>query len=138
MFEPPAGTVGRTLVVEPLETADGKQHGLTLALDSASTPQKPLWFGFGAKGLGLFKNERDDTYFKVSLDGHLDKAIFGRIKLDDSGERIPGSGVTEVQDIESPRINELFQKEADFWLKNMYRKKSAPKTVPEKAAPSPK
>ena len=64
-------------------------------------------------------------YFQTDLDGKLIKAIFGRIKVNENGERILGSGTTQEQDIDSPRIKELFQKEVDFWLKGMYRKKPA-------------
>ena len=126
MFEHPEGATVKRIGVDPEETVDGKNHVCSLYRDS-SAPPKPLWFVLGAQNPGLFKNERDDTYFQVGLDGKLSKAIFGRLKLDETGKSIPGSGVTEPQDIESPRVRDLFQHEVDFWLRDMYRKKPAAK-----------
>ena len=60
------------------------------------------------------------------------------MKMDTEGNEIAGSGVLEVQNIDSPRIKELFQKEVDFWLKGMYRKKPASKPASDKEALAPK
>ena len=127
MFTPPAGAIAKGSEVFSEDTSDAQYHGCGLAFDTSAPPPKRLWFVLSTKTPGLFKNERDDTYFQVDLDGELRKAIFGRIKLDENDNPIPGSGVTEVQDIKSPRIKELFQKEIDFWLKGMYRKNPAKK-----------
>ncbi len=138
LFSRPAGTTGRGLTIEPTDTTDGRDHASSLALNPTTTPAKRLDFVLSAGGPGLFKNESDEMYFQTDLDGKLIKAIFGRIKVNENGERILGSGTTQEQDIDSPRIKELFQKEVDFWLKGMYRKKPATQPVSDKKTPLPK
>ena len=125
LFSSPAGSTGKGLTIEPKDTTDGRDHACVLTLVPTESSAKRLDFVLSAAGPGLFKNESDEIYFQTSLDGKLVKAIFGRIKLDESGERILGSGTTEVQDLDAPRIKALFQKEVDFWLKGLYRKKPA-------------
>ena len=132
MFTAPAGAVMKDLSADPEETADGQDHICALTLESKVASAKRLDFILSAAGPGLFKSESDERYFQTDLDGKLVKAIFARVKLDEKGERILASGITEEQDIDSPRIKELFQKEVDFWLKGMYRKKTAAKSALKK------
>jgi hypothetical protein len=120
MFDAPVGASAKRHTVEGNGSAEDKAHQIAVALDSTA---KPMWLILSTQRWGLFENEREDCHFQTSLDGKLQKVVFGRIKIDKDYKAVSGSGLTESQDINSPRIKELFQKEMDFWLKGHHRKK---------------
>ena len=137
-LDPPAGAFARCQDVDWEDATDDKARTSCLIFDPAATPHKSVWLVFSVSADGHLQNERDDSLFRISLGGRVEKAIFGRMKMDTEGNEIAGSGVLEVQNIDSPRIKELFQKEVDFWLKGMYRKKPAAKPASDKEALAPK
>ncbi|UPT73038.1 MAG: hypothetical protein M0D55_14180 [Elusimicrobiota bacterium] len=65
------------------------------------------------------------TYFKVNLFGKLEKAvkIHGKRTVDTA---IRGSGVTTVQDIESPAVKKDFDGEMAYWKKWVKKEMKAP------------
>lgn len=63
-------------------------------------------------------------YFRSTLTGKLEKAVYIYGKDDEKGNAIPGDGGFVIKDINSPEIKERFQKELDFWLQGRYRKKT--------------
>jgi hypothetical protein len=121
MFEPPAKAVQRELYATAEESADGRARRLALTLDASQTPPKPLWFVLSSGSRGHFRNERDDMFFKISLDGKLIKAVFTRMQVDAAGVMVANSGVTETQP-DDVRTKELLRRETEFWLKGAGRK----------------
>lgn len=79
-------------------------------------------------------------YFRVSLDGRLEKAVLTQGKRDENGKSIKGSGVKFDQDIESPEVQKAFNSEMAYWLKDWLKKekkaadKKAEVTKPIKTA----
>lgn len=63
---------------------------------------------------------KDSQYFRVNLDGQLEKVVTQRIKKDDDGKIIPGSGVVLDDDMESSAVRKAYtaeMRELKAWLK---------------------
>ncbi len=92
------------------------------------------------KRKGLDKQMR---YFRIDLNGKLEKVILSQSKLDDAGKGVSGSGVKTDQDIDSSEVRKTFEAEMKFWLKDWLKKeqknaakKTANATTPPPAAPA--
>ena len=66
--------------------------------------------------------DRRTQYFRITLDGNLEKAIQSQGKHDDTGKPIRGSGVKFDQDINSPDVKKAFNSEMSYWLKDWLTK----------------
>ena len=79
------------------------------------------------------KSGRDkrSQYFRISLDGKLEKAVLSQTKYDENDKGIKGSGVKFDQDINSPEVKKAFDVEMSYWLKDWLKKekKSAGQSV---------
>ncbi|MEQ1918009.1 MAG: hypothetical protein ABL955_02335 [Elusimicrobiota bacterium] len=80
------------------------------------------------KRTGLDKQTR---YFRIDLNGKLEKVVLSEGKYDASGHGVRGSGVKTDQDIDSPEVRKTFEAEMRFWLKDWLKKelKNAAKTA---------
>lgn len=86
--------------------------------------------------------DMQNRYFKINLNGKLEKAVLTQSKYDEAGKIIRGSGVKFDQDIESPEVKKTFEAELKFWLKDWLKKeqknaakKTATAATPPAAAP---
>ena len=59
----------------------------------------------------------ESHWYRVTLDGKLEKAVIHYNKLDDNNEGIPGADSTVIEDIDSPKVQKSFKSELAFWLK---------------------
>ena len=86
------------------------------------------------KRAGLDKEMR---YFRIDLNGRLEKVVLSQSKYDATGKIVRGSGVKFDQDIDSPEVKKTFETEMKFWLKDWLPKqlKTAAKNSP---APTPR
>ena len=64
-------------------------------------------------------------YFRIDLNGKLDKVVLSQSKADESGKIIRGSGIKTDQDINSPEVKKTFEAEMKFWLKDWLKKQPA-------------
>lgn len=72
-------------------------------------------------------------YYRLSLDGRLEKVLTTSGKNDENGKPVRGSAVSTDEDINSPEVKKAFAAEmADVrqWLKQQQRQKGPPKTAP--------
>lgn len=70
------------------------------------------------------KDGRDESrWYRVSLDGTLEKAFVIRGKVDAQRKGVKGSGTAEFLDVASPDTRKRFQHELDLWLKRAHLKK---------------
>jgi hypothetical protein len=81
--------------------------------------------------------DKKTQYFRIDLDGKLEKAILSQGKLDSDGNGVKGSGVKTDQDINSPEVKKTFEAEMKFWLKDWLNKeqKNAAKKTANAATP---
>jgi len=103
------------------ETADNRFRDCFLVIGDESDSPKPLAVVFLRKT--RLKWEGESFYFKLGLDGVLQKAFALRGNYDASGRPVRGSGVEEILDGDSPEARERLQYELDFWLKGRHRRK---------------
>ncbi|MEK7857992.1 MAG: hypothetical protein AAB320_02520 [Elusimicrobiota bacterium] len=108
------------------ESGDDRGHICDVVLEmpgSEDSKTKPLCLFLAvSKSVDLGR----ETYrFRLRLDGSLEKAFLLRIKQDENGKTIRGSGVKEDLDIASPEVIAMAKRELDFWLKR-YSQKPAP------------
>ena len=61
-------------------------------------------------------------YFRVSLDGKLEKAVTLRNKLDENGKAIAEGRSKFDEDIDSPEIRKIFKTDMAFWVKDWLKK----------------
>lgn len=88
------------------------------------------------------KRSRLDTqtqYFRVDLNGNLEKVILSQGKLKESGKVVRGSGVKTDLDADSQEVRKTFEAEMNFWLKDWLKKqqKSAAKKTADSAVKKP-
>ncbi|MBI4060654.1 MAG: hypothetical protein HY403_04420 [Elusimicrobia bacterium] len=62
--------------------------------------------------------DKQTHYFRIDLNGNLEKAVLSQSKFDEAGKVIRGSGVKFDQDINSPEVRKTFEAEMNFWLKD--------------------
>lgn len=68
------------------------------------------------------KHDIQERYFRVNLDGQLEKVITLRNKLNEKGKAIPEGRSKFEEDIDSAEIRKLFKTEMNFWLKDWLKK----------------
>lgn len=81
------------------------------------------------------KSVKDHQWFRVNLDGKLEKVVTSRVQKDESGAVVRGSGVTIQDDMDSPTVQKTFaaeMREVKIWLKAQ-KKLAAKKASPAKA-----
>ncbi|MBI2385014.1 MAG: hypothetical protein HYV14_03260 [Elusimicrobia bacterium] len=71
------------------------------------------------KRSGLDKQTR---YFRIDLNGKLEKVVLSQSKFDENGKIVRGSGVKTDLDINSPEVKKTFDAEMKFWLKDWLKK----------------
>lgn len=62
---------------------------------------------------------QDAQYFRINLDGRLEKVVTNRAKKDDDGKIIPGSGIALDDDLDSSAVRKTFaaeMREVKAWL----------------------
>lgn len=74
---------------------------------------------------------RQTSYFRIDLNGNLEKVVVSKGKHDESGKVVRGSGVKTDLDINSPEVKKTFDAEMKFWLKDWLKKQQK---VPAKKA----
>lgn len=77
-------------------------------------------------------------YFRIDLNGKLEKVVLSQGKFDENGKVVRGSGVKFDQDIESTEVKKAFEAEMKFWLKDWLKKEqlnAAKKTASAAATP---
>lgn len=87
----------------------------------------------------LTGGNREDRFYKLNLEGQLERVVVVRSKTGEDGKTIRGSGVNSEEDITSPEVKKAFAAEmADVrqWLKQQQKivakKAAAAKTAPKK------
>lgn len=86
----------------------------------------------------LSEQGSENRYYRLSLDGQLEKVLLSRLKRDENGKVIRGSATGTDEDINSPEVKKALAAEmADVrqWLKQ--QKKIIAKKAPANAAKSP-
>jgi len=73
-----------------------------------------------------------ERFFRLSLDGQLEKVITLRNKLDGQGKAMRAGRSKVEEDINSPEIQKIFKGDLKFWLKDWLKKQK--KGVREAAA----
>jgi hypothetical protein len=107
--------------------ADGREYhecSMVLPEDSASgTPSegRPICLYFN-KMVSSGPNV-ESHWYRVSMEGKLEKAVIHYNKLDENHEGIPGADSTVPEDIASPKVQKAFKAEMAFWLKDLDKKK---------------
>jgi hypothetical protein len=83
--------------------------------------------------------DKETRYFRIDLNGKLEKVVLSQTKYDESGKVVRGSGVKFDQDIDSPEVKKTFEAEMKFWLKDWLKKeqKDAAKKSASAAKPNP-
>ena len=84
-------------------------------------------------------HDSKSQFFRVSLDGQLEKVVTLQNKLDDDGQPLREGRERFEEDINSPDIQRVFNTEMTYWLKNWLKKqgKLRAKAAPAASAPAP-
>jgi hypothetical protein len=80
------------------------------------------------------KHVLKQEFFRVSLDGKLEKAIMLQNKRDDDGNSIAEGRSRFEEDQDDPAVQKTFQTELSYWLKTWLKKQ--PKGASEASAPA--
>lgn len=64
----------------------------------------------------------EERYYRVSLDGRLEKVITLKNKLDDQGKALREGRSRVEEDMTSPGVKKAFNAEMTFWLKDWLKK----------------
>lgn len=85
------------------------------------------------------QHDGEERYYRVSLDGQLEKVVTLRNKLDDQGKALVEGRSRVEEDMMSPDIKKAFNAEMTFWLKDWLKKqqKLDAKKATARAAKSP-
>ncbi|MDP3543027.1 MAG: hypothetical protein Q8T11_11235 [Elusimicrobiota bacterium] len=83
--------------------------------------------------------DKQTHYYRVDLNGRLEKGILSQSKFDKSGSIVRGSGVKTDLDIDSPEVKKAFEAEMKFWLKDWLKneQKNAAKKTADAATKKP-
>jgi hypothetical protein len=85
------------------------------------------------------QHDVEERFYRVSLDGRLEKVITLRNKLDDKGIALREGRSRVEEDMTSPDIKKAFKTEMSFWLKDWLKKQpklDTKSTVPNAATPA--
>lgn len=77
----------------------------------------------------IAKHEGEERYYRVSLDGRLEKVVTLKNKIDDDGKVLREGRSKVEEDMASPAVKKAFKAEMAFWLKDWLKKQ------PKLAAP---
>jgi hypothetical protein len=118
----PEGAVTKVDGIAGEESADGKDRTCTLILE-ASDDGKPAPVCLIVSSKQKTKSETKSHYFRISLEGKLERAftVSGKVR---EGKPVKGTGGHEALDISSKEVLALMKKELDFWMKK-YSKPAA-------------
>lgn len=76
----------------------------------------------------------EDRFYRVSLDGRLEKVVTLKNKIDDQGTALREGRSRVEEDLASPAVKKAFNAELTFWLKDWLKKQ--PKLDAKKATAS--
>lgn len=81
----------------------------------------------------------ETQFFRIDLNGNLEKVVISKGKLGENGKTVHGSGVKTDLDIGSPEVKKTFEAEMKFWLKDWLKKEqqNAAKKTADAAAKKP-
>lgn len=121
---------------------DKKRGGLNCAVAYEESPEAAEYAGkrpicIVLEVPKLSGQEQENRYYRLNLDGQLEKAVLSRYKRDENGKVIRGSAVNTDEDINSPEVKKALAAEmADVrqWLK---QQKKVAKKATASAAKSP-
>jgi hypothetical protein len=85
-------------------------------------------------------HDDESQYFRINLDGQLDKVVMILGKRDDDGKIVPGAGIARDQDIESSESKKEFAVEMagmKKWLKTQQKLLAAKSASPAASATAP-
>lgn len=68
------------------------------------------------------EHQRKSHYFRMTLDGHLEKAVLVSGQIDSDGRPVRGSGTKADEDVNSPETLRAFEAERAYWLKDWLKK----------------
>jgi len=107
------------------ETKENRQCHVTYEItgDKTSDGKRPAHI-FLTRGK-RFPGGNESRYFKVALDGRLEKVIATSGKRDENGKPIPDSLKSVDEDINSPEVKEAFNAEMAIWTGDWLKKKQA-------------
>jgi len=103
------------------QTTDGNNHASDLVVSKSTGVIEPIALVFMSSARR--KTKSTAYFFRVNLNGDIEKSFVLYGNDDKSGKPIKGSGHLDVLDIKSRDVRKRFQHELDFWLKGFYRKK---------------
>lgn len=111
-------------------------HMCSLVIDPKSDTEKPktvcLILRIGDQDREQHKGW--DTFFRVRLDGSLERAVDVVGILGDDGKGVPGSGVFTAQDVKDAEVQAKAREELKFWLARAYDLSKKPAPIAGKAA----
>lgn len=91
----------------------------------------------------ITQHDFEERYYRLSMNGQLEKVITLKNKLDDQGKALREGRSRTEEDMKSPEIKKAFKTEMTFWLKDWLKQqqklaaeKASAKTDPETAAPA--
>ncbi|MCR4294259.1 MAG: hypothetical protein NUW21_01900 [Elusimicrobia bacterium] len=86
-----------------------------------------------------FGLEKHVQYFRLGLNGNLEKIVVMKGKYDESGKAVKGSGIVTNLDIASSEARKSFEAEMKFWLKDWLKKeqRNAAKKTADAATKKP-
>lgn len=110
------------------QTADGisRQCNLVMEKPTGTSITKPICLVLMAGQRFPGERKREAYYFRVGLDGKLEKSLLNVGKLDESGNTVPGSGELTELNVDAAHVKAMLRRELDFWLKGKLRKKVPP------------
>jgi hypothetical protein len=116
IFSPPAGATSHYF--ESFDDEDGAHRLEVITAPGTSTP---LWILLTYKLPRHLSNEEDQIFFKVNLEGKLERVLFGRARLRAEGFLETGAWVEE-RPVTQLRVQRLFKNEIKLWRKWWNRK----------------
>lgn len=123
--------------------ADIEQKGCLVIYEKVESKSDPVEKRPICAYISIIKRsglDKETRFFRMDLNGKLEKVILAQGKYDESGKVIRGSGVKFDQDIESAEVKKAFEAEMKYWLKDWLKKEqlSAAKKTANAAATAPK
>lgn len=107
------------------QASDRQSHSLSVLVEVSTTTPRRAIRPVGVVFLTdrIVGRQSDSYYYRSSVDGTLDRAIFIDGQVDEAGRGVKGSGKITQEDIGTPAVKKRFQHEIDLWLKRRYLKK---------------
>jgi hypothetical protein len=128
-LSPAIGLVG-TVPVKGIDfttpTSTGKIYkecSIVYAPDSTTGGKRPLCVYINKKI--VTGHESESYWYRIDLQGRLEKVSLLQGKYDDSGKPIQGSGVSIQKDISSSDIQKQFKTEFRYWTKEWLKQQKA-------------